>query len=72
MDVRVGDLLVMKKAHPCGEKNFLVLRVGADFKIRCVKCAREVMVPRIKIEKSIKNIIRKSTSEVDKCLKNCN
>lgn len=59
MDVRVGDLLMMKKAHPCGEKNFLVLRVGADFKIRCTKCGREVMVPRIKIEKSIKNIIRK-------------
>lgn len=59
MDVRVGDLLVMKKAHPCGEKNFLVLRVGADFKIRCTKCGREVMVPRIKIEKSIKSIVRK-------------
>ena len=59
MDVRVGDLLMMKKAHPCGEKNFLVLRVGADFKIRCTKCGREAMVPRIKIEKSIKNIIRK-------------
>ena len=59
MEVRVGDLLMMKKAHPCGEKNFLVLRVGADFKIRCTKCGREVMVPRIKIEKSIKNIIRK-------------
>ena len=59
MDVRVGDLLVMKKAHPCGEKNFLVLRVGADFKIRCTKCGREVMVPRNRIEKSIKSIVRK-------------
>ena len=44
----------MKKPHPCGEKQFLVLRAGMDFRIRCVKCEREVMVPRIKIEKNIK------------------
>ncbi len=58
MDVRVGDILVLKKEHPCGEKRFLVLRSGMDFRIRCTKCGREVMVPRAKIEKNIKNIIR--------------
>lgn len=58
MDVRVGDILEMKKQHPCGEKRFSVLRTGMDFKIRCVKCGREVMVPRSKAEKNIKNIIR--------------
>ena len=58
MDVQVNDILEMKKTHPCGEKNFLVLRVGMDFKIRCVKCGREVMVPRVKIEKNIKHIVR--------------
>ena len=57
MDVQVNDILEMKKTHPCGEKNFLVLRVGMDFKIRCVKCGREVMVPRVKIEKNIKHIV---------------
>jgi len=58
MDVRVGDVLQMKKSHPCGENRFLVLRSGMDFKIRCLGCGREVMVPRSKIEKNIKKIIR--------------
>ena len=59
MDVRVGDILVMKKQHPCGENTFLVLRSGMDFRIRCTDCGREVMVPRAKAEKNIKSIIRK-------------
>ena len=58
MDVRPGDELVMKKPHPCGEKTFLVLRAGMDFRIRCKGCGREVMVPRLKIEKNIRKIIR--------------
>lgn len=58
MDVRVGDMLEMKKPHPCGSKQFDVLRVGMDFKIKCKGCGHEVMVPRIKIEKNIKKVIR--------------
>lgn len=58
MDVRVGDKLVMKKNHPCGSNEFDVLRIGIDFRIRCVGCGREVMVPRVKVEKNIKRIIR--------------
>lgn len=58
MDVQVGDKLIMKKQHPCGNKEFLVLRVGMDFKIKCTSCSREVMVPRVKAEKNIKSIIR--------------
>lgn len=60
MDVRVNDILEMKKPHPCGEKKFLVLRAGMDFRIRCIKCEREVMAPRAKIEKNIKKIIREN------------
>ena len=56
MDVRVGDTLVMKKQHPCGGKRFEVLRVGMDFKIRCITCGREVMVPRSRAERNIKKI----------------
>lgn len=56
MDVRVGDILTMKKNHPCGGNQFLVLRSGMDFRIRCTSCGRELMVPRSKCEKSIKNI----------------
>lgn len=62
MDVRVGDVLEMKKQHPCGEKKFAVLRTGMDFRIKCLKCGREVMVPRNKAEKNIKNILREESS----------
>ncbi len=56
MNVNVGDILTMKKPHPCGNREFEVLRIGADFKIRCTACSREVMAPRAKIEKNIKTI----------------
>ncbi|MBR3780984.1 MAG: DUF951 domain-containing protein [Clostridia bacterium] len=58
MDVRVGDTLLMKKKHPCGADKFAVLRIGADFRIRCLGCGREVMLGRVKVEKNIKKIIR--------------
>lgn len=58
MDVRVGDIIELKKQHPCGNKSFNVRRVGMDFKIKCSRCGREIMVPRVKIEKNIKKIIR--------------
>lgn len=57
MNVKVSDIIKMKKSHPCGENTFLVLRVGMDFKIRCQKCLREVMIPRNKIERNIKQVI---------------
>ena len=58
MDVQVGDKIVTKKAHPCGASSFEALRVGMDFKIRCTGCGREVMIPRAKIEKNIKKVLR--------------
>ncbi len=58
MDIRVGDVLVMKKAHPCGNKDFLVIRSGMDFKLECKKCGHVVMIPRLKAEKNIKKVIR--------------
>ena len=57
MDIKVGDILQMKKKHPCGADTFLVLRIGMDFKIRCNGCGREVMSPRVKVEKNIKKIV---------------
>lgn len=58
MDIRVGDELVMKKKHPCGNNNFKVIRSGMDFKLECVGCGHVVMVPRVKAEKNIKKVIR--------------
>ena len=56
--MRVGDILELKKTHPCGSRQWLVLRVGMDFKLRCTGCGHELMLPRVKAEKSIKKILR--------------
>lgn len=56
MNISVGDIVIMKKNHPCGCNRFIVLRVGVDFKLKCEKCGHEIMVPRVKAEKSIKSI----------------
>lgn len=61
MDVRLQDILVMKKAHPCGSKEWLVLRTGMDFRLRCQGCSHEVMLPRSKAEKNIRQILRDGT-----------
>jgi hypothetical protein len=58
MDVSIGDVLVLKKNHPCGSNRFIVLRTGLDFKLKCEKCGHEIMTPRIKIEKNVKNVIK--------------
>lgn len=57
MDIKVGDKIIMKKPHPCGDNRFTVLRIGMDFKLRCMGCGHEIMAPRSKIEKRIKSII---------------
>ena len=53
----VGDVLEMKKQHPCGEKKMKVLRVGSDIRILCLGCGRDVTVAREKLEKNIRRII---------------
>ena len=58
MKIALNDILIMKKEHPCGEKRWLVLRVGADFRLRCLGCGREVMIARSKAERNIRNIQR--------------
>jgi hypothetical protein len=58
MDVQKGDVLIMKKKHPCGANKMAVLRSGMDFKLRCEGCGREFMIPRVKAEKNIRQILR--------------
>lgn len=58
MDINVGDKIIMKKQHPCGSAEFIVTRIGMDFKIRCTGCSHEIMLPRSKCEKSIKKVIK--------------
>ena len=58
MDIRVGDILTMKKPHPCGSRDWEVLRVGADFRLRCRGCGREVRGPRAKFERNVRAVMR--------------
>ena len=59
MDIRVGDIITLKKQHPCGSKDWEVLRIGADFRLKCKGCDHQIMIPRPQAEKNIRNIQRK-------------
>ena len=56
LKISVGDMLELKKPHPCGNKIFKVLRVGSDVRIICQSCGRDMTLDRVKLEKSIKSI----------------
>lgn len=58
MDIQVGDILKMKKKHPCGSSEWEVLRIGADFRLKCTGCGHQIMIPRVKAEKNVKNVVR--------------
>ncbi len=53
----IGDVVELKKPHPCGSKRWEVVRVGADFRIKCLGCQHQVMLPRPKFEKSVRKVI---------------
>ncbi|WP_422678837.1 DUF951 domain-containing protein [Clostridium thermosuccinogenes] len=54
----IGDIVELKKLHPCGSKQWEVTRTGADFRIKCLGCQHQVMLPRTKFEKSVKKILK--------------
>ncbi len=56
----VGDVIRMKKAHPCGSHEWQILRVGADFRLKCIGCGHQIMVPRKLVEKNTKEIRKKA------------
>jgi hypothetical protein len=56
MEINVGDIVKLKKQHPCGSFEWEVLRSGADFRLKCTGCGHQVMVPRTKLEKSVREI----------------
>ena len=57
MDLQLNQRVEMKKPHPCGEKVFIITRVGMDIKLKCCGCGHEVMLPRAKAEKGIKKFL---------------
>ncbi|MDE5938691.1 MAG: DUF951 domain-containing protein [Lachnospiraceae bacterium] len=58
MDIQVGDILKMKKKHPCGSAEWEVLRIGADFRLKCAGCGHQIMIPRVKAEKNVRGVQR--------------
>jgi hypothetical protein len=60
-DYKVGDRVRMRKSHPCGSDIWEVIRIGADFRIKCIGCKRSVMLPRKKFERQVKDIIKTVT-----------
>lgn len=63
MNIRVGDVLKLKKKHPCGSLEWEVLRTGADIKLKCLGCGRMIMQPRSSVEKSIRSIQPRDSAE---------
>lgn len=57
MDLKVGDIVRLRKPHPCGGFEWEIVRIGADIGLRCLKCRHRVLVPRSRIEKRIKKIL---------------
>lgn len=58
MDFFVGDIVRMKKQHPCGSYEWEILRIGMDFRIKCVSCGHMVMLPKAKFVKAVKKVVR--------------
>ena len=66
MNFSVGDIVQMRKPHPCGSTEWEILRTGMDFRIKCCKCGHLVMLPRPKFEKGVKKIIKSAVTEQKK------
>ena len=62
--INVGDILIMKKKHPCGSDSFKVLRIGSDIRIACTGCGRDLTPERPTLEKMIKSVITQSNEKV--------
>lgn len=62
-DIRLNDVVEMKKGHPCGENRWRIIRVGADIKIKCLGCSRIVMIERSKFEKNMKKLLERPEEE---------
>lgn len=60
MDIQVGSIVKMKKAHPCGSLEWQVLRTGADFRLKCMGCGHQIMIARTQLEKNVKDVFSKN------------
>ena len=63
MEYKVGDIVKLKKQHPCGSFEWEILRVGADFRLKCMGCGHQIMISRKLVEKNTRGL--KSREETD-------
>ena len=63
MDLQVGEKIKLKKTHPCGGSQWEILRTGMDFRLRCCKCGRQIMVPRKMVEKNFRGFVTEQSGE---------
>jgi hypothetical protein len=59
LEINLGDIVTLKKKHPCGGYDWQVVRLGADIGIKCIRCERRVLLPRSVLERRIKGFIKK-------------
>lgn len=60
---QLGDIVLMKKNHPCGSNEMEIIRMGMDIRIKCVGCKHSVLVPRAKFEKNMRKVLRSAAPE---------
>jgi hypothetical protein len=59
----LGDIVQMKKQHPCGTNAWKVIRMGADIRIKCTGCEHSVLIPRLEFERKMKKVIIPASQE---------
>ena len=64
MDIQVGDILKLKKKHPCGSAEWEVLRIGMDFRLKCMGCGHQIMIARTTAEKNVREIRKSETGSL--------
>lgn len=67
LQYEVGDVVRLKKSHPCGSSQWEILRVGADFRLKCMGCGHQIMVARKLVEKNTKELKKKLANQNELC-----
>jgi len=65
LNLAIGDFVITKKPHPCGNSQWLIIRTGADIKLKCIKCNRIIMLDRCECERRIKKLIKVNEVAID-------
>ena len=61
MEIKMGDVVRLKKKHPCGSNGWEVLQIGVDFRIKCLGCQRQILIDRMILERKVKSVVPDSS-----------